>query len=922
MTEQPCTGAGDAGNLSDTGKNLTPGMRQYREIKAQYPDAILFFHIGDFFETLEDDAIIVSKELDLVLTSRSKNGDQKIPLAGVPHHAGEGYIARLVAKGYKVAICEQTEDPKKAKGLVKREVVRVITPGTVIDPVMLPSSAPAYLMALCPGKKGSDWGIALLDISTGEFFVSALPADQIHENIRSEIARYRPAECIVPSSVDEDIRTCMSTYSVVVTSYPDEHFQIDRATCCLCDHFHVTSLAGYGCDTIPAAVGAAGSALSYAQETQQSLLPQVSSLATRTTAQGMVLDAVTLRNLEIHESIRAGTKGATLFSTLDRTKTPMGSRHLRRQLTRPLTDSVKINDRLDAVEYFANDTTLRLEMRNQLSKHADIERITARIAFGNAGPRDLVALADSLATIPKVKELLVPAQSRGSAVEGSSQVLPANIVRAKNRLKELPEVIGLIQRAIIDDPPAIARNGGVIRPDYSHELDEITSVLHSGKNWIVELQQQEREKTGIKSLKIGYNRVFGYYIDVSKTNISLVPDRYERRQTTTNGERYTIPELREKEELITNADERVLELERSLYTSLIDTLREKIPDLQQVAEGIATLDVASALADVAKTAGYVRPQLDSGDEIVCRDVRHPVVERSMPGGFVPNDTDLAGSKTQIMIITGANMAGKSTYMRSVALCCIMAQAGCFVPARSARIGIIDRIFTRVGAFDDLASGQSTFFVEMLELANILNNMTPKSLVILDEIGRGTSTVDGCSIAKAVLEYLHGKSSAGPKTLFATHFHELICMEDELKRVKNFHFAVQETKQEVVFLRKLIPGATDKSYGIHVARLAGIPKKVTDRAEILLSESLNRAVQPGAKPQRYTQMLLVDDSAILREPQPASLLPVPNPVHDELARMDPDTMTPLEALTAIVKLKGMDTSYNAGDKNGRTTGADP
>lgn len=912
MTKQPCAGAENPGDLSDDGKNLTPGMRQYREIKAQYPDAILFFHIGDFFETLEDDAIVVSKELDLVLTSRSKNGDQKIPLAGVPHHAGEGYIARLVAKGYKVAICEQTEDPKKAKGLVKREVVRVITPGTVIDPVMLPSSAPAYLMALCPGKKGSEWGIALLDISTGEFFVSALPADQILDNVRSEIARYRPAECIVPSSVDEEIRSCIRTSSVVVTPYPDEHFDTGRATRCLCDHFQVATLSGYGCET-PAEVCAAGAALKYAQDTQQSLLPQVSGLSTRTTAQGMVLDAVTLRNLEVHESIRAGTKGATLFSTLDRTKTPMGSRHLRRQLTRPLTDCAKINDRLDAVEYFANDTTLRLEMRDQLSKHADIERITARIAFGNAGPRDLVALADSLLTIPAIKGLLVPVQSGGTNPGNVSTDLPANIARAKERLTELPEVIGLIRSAIIDDPPAVAKNGGVIRPGYSHELDEITSVLHSGKNWIVELQQQEREKTGIKSLKIGYNRVFGYYIDISKANLSLVPERYERRQTTTNGERYTIPELREKEALITNADERVLELERSLYSALIDTLREKIPKLQQVADGIASLDVASALADVAKTAGYVRPQLDTGDEIILREVRHPVVEQTLPTGFVPNDTDLAGSKTQIMIITGANMAGKSTYMRSVALCCIMAQAGSYVPARSARIGIIDRIFTRVGAFDDLASGQSTFFVEMLELANILNNMTPKSLVILDEIGRGTSTVDGCSIARAVLEYLHGKSSAGPKTLFATHFHELIGMEDELKRVKNFHFAVQETKQEVVFLRKLIPGATDKSYGIHVARLAGIPKKVTERADVLLSESLNRAVQPGAKPQRYTQLLLVDDTAISSFPQ------VPDRVHKELAQMNPDAMTPLEALTAIAKLKEMAGKDNTKSCNNRTNG---
>ncbi|MGA2162343.1 MAG: DNA mismatch repair protein MutS [Methanoregula sp.] len=890
MKTEPCSGTGAA---ADDGRNLTPGMRQYRVIKAQYPDAILFFHIGDFFETLEGDAEIVSRELDLVLTSRSKNGDQRIPLAGVPHHAGESYIARLVAKGYKVAICEQTEDPKTAKGLVKREVVRVITPGTVIDPAMLPSSAATYLMAIAPGTKGGDWGMALLDISTGEFFVSALPAEGIIENIRSEIARYRPAECIVPSTIDEDLRASLRQNGVVVTPYTDDRFLPERAGRTLLDHFGVTSLAGYGCDTMPAAVGAAGAALAYAEETQKSALPQVSGLSTRTSAQSMMLDAVTLRNLEVHESIRGGSKGATLFSVLDRTKTPMGSRLLRRQLTRPLTDIAQINGRLDAVEYFTKNTALRLSLQDLLSCHADIERITARIAYGNAGPRDLIALADSLTTIPAIKKCLA-----APPVPGLVDI-PERVAASRDMLSDLPEVIDLVRKAITDDPPAIAKNGGMIRPGYSAELDEMTGILHSGKNWIVELQQQEREKTGIKSLKIGYNRVFGYYIDVSKTNIALVPARYERRQTTATGERYTIPELREKETLITNADERVLALERKLYVGLIDEIRTKIPALQQITTGVATLDVSTALAEVAQAGDYVRPQLDNGDAISYRDVRHPVVERSLAGRFVPNDAELSGSKTQIMIITGANMAGKSTYMRSIALCCIMAQAGSFVSSRSAHIGIIDRIFTRVGAFDDLASGQSTFFVEMLELANILNNMTPKSLVILDEIGRGTSTVDGCSIAKAVLEYLHGRSSAGPKTLFATHFHELIDMEGRLKRVKNFHFAVQETNKDVVFLRKLILGATDKSYGIHVARLAGIPKKVTDRADAILTESLNRAVVPGAKPQRYTQLLLVDDSVPARaEPKE------PDPVVAELSQLNPDTMTPIQALAKLAELKSL------------------
>ncbi|MGB2675079.1 MAG: DNA mismatch repair protein MutS [Methanoregula sp.] len=892
MKTEPSPGTGTS---ADDGKNLTPGMRQYREIKAQYPDAILFFHIGDFFETLESDAEIVSKELDLVLTSRSKNGDQRIPLAGVPHHAGEAYIARLVAKGYKVAICEQIGDPKTAKGLVKREVVRVITPGTVIDPAMLPSSAATYLMAISPGAKGADWGMALLDISTGEFFVSALPVDNIPGSVRSEIARYRPAECIVPSTVDEDLRALLHRDGVVVTPYNNDCFRTDRAGRTLCDHFGVATLAGYGCDAMPAAIGAAGAALSYAEETQKSALPHVSSLSTRSSAQGMMLDAITLRNLEVHESIRGGKKGATLFSILDRTKTPMGSRLLLRQLTRPLTAIARIGARLDAVEYFTTSATLRMSLREQLSRHADIERITARIAYGNAGPRDLVALADSLETLPAIRELLA---SAAPAPVGSTPV-PERVAEARDGLVDLPDIIDLVRNAIVDDPPAIAKNGGLIRPGYSAELDSMTGVLHTGKNWIAELQQQEREKTGIRSLKIGYNRVFGYYIDVSKTNTHLVPARYERRQTTATGERYTIPELKEKEAVITDADERVLALERTLFDGLIDEIRKQIPALQKIAEGISILDVAAALADTAVDLDYVRPQLDEGDAIICRDVRHPVVERSLAGGFVPNDADLSGSKTQIMIITGANMAGKSTYMRSIALCCIMAQAGSFVPARFAKIGIIDRIFTRVGAFDDLASGQSTFFVEMLELANILNNMTDKSLVILDEIGRGTSTADGCSIAQAVLEYLHSKSSAGAKTLFATHFHELVGMEGELKRVKNYHFAVQETKKEVVLLRKLIPGATDKSYGIHVARLAGIPKKVTDHADMILTDTLSRDASGGTKARRYTQILLVDDSMPDRSgPQ------VPDPVVMELSSLDTDTMTPMQALAKLAELKGL------------------
>ena len=873
---------------SENGARLTPVMRQYREIKEKYPDTVLFFRIGDFYETFESDAELISRELEIVLTSRSKSGDNQIPLAGVPYHAADGYIAKLVGKGYKVAVVDQVGDTKNTKGIVKRELVRVITPGTVIDSAMLPSSASSSLLALCPDLKNNLWGMALLDISTGEFFVAMADHDPGFQNILSEIARYRPAECILPSTVPDELKERIRDRGVVVTIFKDEEFSEQRARRTLLEHFHVASLAGYGCNGSPVAIGAAGAALAYAKETQNSPLTHISSLSLRSSAQGMTLDAITLRNLEVKESIRLETKGATLLSCLDLTKTPMGSRMLTRTLSRPFTDIDEITKRLDAIDFFIACTPERLALRTLLSLCADIERIAARIAYGNAGPRDLIALADSLSTLSKIRSTIQDCRTAD---------IPHHINNALQDLHDLPDSIDLIRSALVDEPPAIARNGGVIRPGYSKELDDIKGVLHSGKGWIVELQQKERDQTGIKSLKIGYNRIFGYYIDITKPNLHLVPPHYQRRQTTATGERYTLPELQEKETLITHADERVLALERELYTGLVEVLRITIPDLQVIARGLSVLDVSAALAEIAQTHDYVRPQLNTSDAIILRDGRHPVVEQGVLGNFVPNDTDLASSGTQVMIITGANMAGKSTYMRAVALICIMAQAGSFVPARHASIGILDRIFTRVGAFDDLASGQSTFFVEMLELANILNNVTSKSLVILDEIGRGTSTVDGCSIAKAVLEYLHGRSGAGPKTLFATHFHELVEVEGDLKRVKNYHFAVKETKNEVVFLRKLIPGATDKSYGIHVARLAGIPKKVTERAESILTETMNRDVPSGTRPQRYTQILLFDNDS-------TTTTAAQHPALDELACINPDEMTPLQALAKIAELRHM------------------
>ncbi len=865
----------------------TPAMKQYYTVKAQHPDAILFFQMGDFYETFGEDAGVVARELDIVLTARGrdKNGE-RMPLAGVPHHAAESYIARLVNKGYKVVVCDQVEDPKKAKGVVKRDIVRVITPGTLIDSSMLGSSGAKYLMAIAPGKKDS-WGMAFLDVSTGEFFVSVGDGGRDYHEIVSEVVRYRPSECIIPESTGDALVDRLRAQGVLVSRYRDEAFVSEAAAALLCEQFGTASLAGYGCEGLDEAIAAAGAALDYARETQHSELCHISGLATRLPKKAMVLDAITLRNLEITKSIRGDTDKATLLSALDATETPMGSRLLRSFLIAPLIDREAIERRLDAVEYFIANPMVRAEVRSLLHRCADIERIAGRISYGNAGPRDLSTLKESIEQIPVIR----------SCFAGD---LPANITGALESMSDLAGTADLIGRAIVDEPPAMAKSGGMIREGFNADLDELRSLATSGKDWIAEFQQSERERTGIRSLKVSYNRIFGYYIEVTKANLHLVPPEYERRQTTANGERYITPELREKEALIATAEERLAVVEAEIYAGLVANLAEAVPELQATARAVALLDVYASLAEVAARYGYTRPAIEESGRIVIRDGRHPVVERSMDAGFVPNDTELDGSGNQIMIITGANMAGKSTYMRAVALICIMAQTGSFVPARYAGIGIVDRVFTRVGAFDDLASGQSTFMVEMLELANILNNVTPQSLVILDEIGRGTSTLDGYSIAQAVVEYLHGKAVAGPRTLFATHFHELINLEGDLKRVHNFHFAVRDTGREVIFLRKLIPGATDKSYGIHVADLAGIPKKVTDRARTLLKEAMTFEPKIGTKGPRYTQMLLID---------PGEGTTVTNPAVEELRKMDLNEMTPLAALNALHRLREM---ANGGD----------
>ena len=858
----------------------TPAMRQYYAVKARYPDAIIFFRMGDFYETFGDDAGVVARELDITLTARGRDRNgERMPLAGVPHHAADGYIARLVSKGYKVVICDQVEDPKTAKGIVKREVTRVITPGTLIDSSMLGSAGAHYLMAVAPDHGGS-FGLAFLDVSTGEFFVSSGSGERDYADIISEVVRYRPTEAIVPESLGGDLPARLEALGVTVSRYRDDAFDPGVAYKRLCSQFGTTTLDGYGCAQMTGAIAAAGAALLYAQETQQSPLPHISGLSTRVPSENMLLDAITLRNLEITAPIRGGNDANTLLSTLDLTETPMGSRTMRSFLIAPLLRKDAIEARLDAVEWFFDRTIERQALRAALGDVADIERIAGRIAYGNAGPRDLVTLRDSLEAIPGIKALF-------------DADAPPLIRDALDMMADHASAADLIARAIVDDPPALARSGGMIREGFNTKLDGLRHLATSGKDWIAEFQQQERERTGIKSLRVGYNRVFGYYIEVTKPNLHLVPPEYERRQTIANGERYTTPDLREKEAMIATAEDRLSALEAEVYADLIRALAAEVPGLQATARAVGLLDVYSALAEVAARYGYTRPRIEESGRILIRDGRHPVVERNLQTPFVPNDTELDSGGTQIMIITGANMSGKSTYMRAVALCCIMAQMGSFVPARHAAIGIVDRVFTRVGAFDDLASGQSTFMVEMLELANILNNATPQSLVILDEIGRGTSTLDGSAIARAVVEFLHGKAVVGPRTLFATHFHDLVDLEGSLARVKNFHFAVKDTGTDVVFLRKIIPGATDRSYGVHVAQLAGVPKKVTDRARQLMKEASARQLPDGPRAPLYTQMLLID---------PGEGVVEENPAIKELRALNPNEMTPIEALNTLCRLQ--------------------
>ncbi len=892
---------------------MTPAMRQYYEAKQAYPDTLIFFRMGDFYESFGEDAKTIARELEITLTARGKDkSGERMPLAGIPYHAIDTYLPRLINKGYKVAICEQLEDPKKAKGVVKRGVVRVVTPGTAIDSSMFSDASNNYLMAVAGREIGTsgknaekeiEIGVSFLDISTGEFLTTQFRDSEGFEKLLSELARMRPSECILPPSLygNPDLTERLRAQTIVQEFAPDISGAKEAGER-LKTHFRVATLEGMGCENLDFAVYSAWAALEYAQTTQMRELTHINTLRTYSNSEFMILDSVTLRNLEIVKNVRDEGDENSLYRILNSTKTPMGSRTLKKWLLKPLLSVEKINLRLDAVEELAEKTLLRYDLRNWLSEVRDIERLVGRVVYGNSNARDLVALKKSLEALSPVRD---------SLLDNVESELLKEIAVGLASFSELENLAKMIARAIVDEPPVSVREGGMIKSGYSAELDELKDIASNSRQWIANFQQKERERSGIKSLKVGYNKVFGYYIEVTNANSSQVPDDYIRKQTMANAERFFTPELKEKESLILTANEKAIALEYEIFTEIVQTLSVHSRELQETAERIGALDVLADLAEVAENNNYIRPQLTDDCKILIRDGRHPVVENTVHGGFVPNDTEMDCKENQFLLVTGPNMAGKSTYMRQTALIAIMAQVGSFVPASYASIGIIDQVFTRIGAFDDLASGQSTFMVEMVELANILNNASPRSLVLLDEIGRGTSTYDGYSIAKAVVEFLHNRGRTGVRALFATHYHQLTALEEKLKRVKNYHIAVKEEGHELVFLRKIVPGATDRSYGIQVARLAGVPEKVIERANEILRELERENVLEEAEDgsngkkrkskatARYTQMMLFDPG---NSGGNSAEVNRSGPVEAALRKLNVEEMTPIEALNKLHELK--------------------
>lgn len=864
---------------------LTPMMKQYRQIKAEYADCILFFRLGDFYEMFFEDAVLASRELEITLTGRDCGESQRAPMCGIPFHSADSYIAKLVANGHKVAICEQVEDPKNARGIVKRDVVCIITPGTVTDPKQLDGKKNNYLG--CIFKRGFEVALVFGDISTGEIFATKATGAN-RAQVFNELARYQPTELLLnkeaADSYENDIRQNFSAY---IGSVDEKIFDYDEAYAEVVEGLDLDDIDDIGLESKPAVVCAVGGVISYLTNTQKTRLSRVLKFTYYEIEQYMEIDMSTRRNLEITETMRDGSKRGSVLWVLDHTKTSMGGRLLKQWLEKPLLSPAQIMERQAGVQELKDNVQLRDELFEVTEKIYDIPRLISRVSIGSVTPRDMVSLKNSIARLPRLKSLLS---------DTKSDIL-AN--QAK-RLDTLDDVYDLLQHAIIDDgnTPATVRDGGVIKDGYDQRVDEYRKAMTEGRSWILQMQEQEREATGIKNLKVGYNKVFGYYIEVSKAQTKSVPEHYIRKQTLVNGERYITPKLKEIENLVVNAEERLLRLEIHLFEEVRKKVAEQIERLKTAAEVVAVVDVLCSLAEVAHQNNYICPTIDLSGEIIIKDGRHPVVEKTLKDElFVPNDTLLDKNENRFCIITGPNMAGKSTYMRQVALIVLLAQIGSFVPASYAKIGIVDKLFTRVGASDDLACGKSTFMVEMSEVAYILKNATPDSLIIFDEIGRGTSTYDGLSIAWAVVEYVSDTKKIGAKTLFATHYHELTELENRLDGVKNYCIAVKKRGDDITFLRKIICGGADGSYGVEVAALAGVPSDVIGRAKKIL-ETLEE--NDPNKP-RQVKINLRDTRTQTDEMQIGFETFGSREIIDTLKKIDITTYTPLEALNKLNEL---------------------
>lgn len=877
---------------------VTPVRRQYLEIKRQHPDAIVFFRLGDFYETFDEDAEIAARELDLVLTSRPVAKNVRVPMAGVPHHAVEGYIARLIEKGYRVALAQQVGEAT-GKGLVAREVTRVVTPGTVVEPTLLDEKRANYLAAMFLDKDGRRAGLAYAEITTGEFFTTEFSGDSAHVSLEQELGRLAPRECLLPEMLDwkeggpssaehqasrahahlGQLTDLLAPLNIHWTPWPIWRFEPATARQAILDHFKTSTLAAFGCEGKPFAISAAGAVLAYLKETHKGTLAQVTGLRTYSTSRFMALDPATRRNLELTESISGGSRGS-LLNVIDATQTPMGARLLRTWLNQPLTDRALLEDRLERVQEFFDEGLVRATIRDALKSTPDLERLTNRVLGGSATPRDLVGIRKALESVPAIQEDL----SELTLFQSADLLLDP-----------CTGTLDLIASALSDDPPAQLSKGGVIRSGFSEELDSILLSSRDAKQWVANLETQERKRTGIKNLKVGFNKVFGYYLEVTKANVAAVPEEYIRKQTLVNSERYITPELKEYESLILNAEERVAEIEARLFRELCDQVAARASRLLQTARALARLDVAASLAEVARRNNYVRPVLAEDRGMQISAGRHPVVEKTQTEvPFTPNDLTFDDTAC-ILIVTGPNMAGKSVYLRQNALIILLAQIGSFVPADRARVGLVDRIFTRIGAQDEVAAGRSTFMVEMIETAYILAHSTSHSLVILDEIGRGTSTYDGMAIARATVEYLHNNPSLNARTLFATHYHELTELERYLPRVRNLNMAVAEEGDRVVFLHKVVAGGADRSYGVHVAQLAGMPRAVVNRANEILSEL--EALQAEQRERVRQQFRSAARQLALFSTEP-------HPAIDALQKLRVEELSPLEAINRLYELKRM------------------